>query len=306
MHDMITIGAATVDIFMKSARFHLEHAEEGVLLCQEYGGKIDIEDFFWQSGGAGTNTAVGFARLGLRTAAVVEVGKDIFGQCVYDELRREGVDTTYVVSEQAEQTAISTILISGQGGRSILTHRGASAMLEARDMPWEQLAQTRWIHLSNVAANQELLFQLFDHVRQTEVGLSWNPGKRELRLLAGGQIQAQHVACDILMVNREEWEIVNDVQQTLLETIDQVIVTDGKHGGQVYKKGGYHYQYQNQPVAVVQETGAGDAFLVGYVAGHILGRSVEECCTWGARNAASVISQMGAKTGLLTRRDFPR
>ena len=79
MHDVTTIGSATVDIFMKSPAFHLQPTSEGVLLCQEYGGKIDIEDFFWQSGGAGTNTAVGFSRMGFRSAAIVEIGKDVFG-----------------------------------------------------------------------------------------------------------------------------------------------------------------------------------------------------------------------------------
>ncbi|MBW7955297.1 carbohydrate kinase family protein [Patescibacteria group bacterium] len=304
MHDITTIGSATVDIFMKSPEFQLEKADKGVLLCQEYGGKIDIEDFFWQSGGAGTNTAVGFARMGFKTAAVVEIGKDIFGQCVYDELRKDNVDTGFVVSEVGEQTAVSTIMISSQGGRSILTHRGASGMLEARDIPWELLQNSRWIHLSNVSANTELIFQLFDNVRSSLIGMSWNPGKKELELIASGKIRPEHIPCDILMMNKEEWEILKDVQEMLLDTIEQVVITDGKKGGHVYMKHHYDYEYKAGDVQAVQETGAGDAFLVGYVSAHLLGKDIEECCQWGVKNSGSVITHMGAKTGLLHRRDF--
>lgn len=304
MHDITTIGSATVDIFMKSPEFHLQPTSEGVLLCQEYGGKIDIDDFFWQSGGAGTNTAVGFSRMGFRTAAVVEIGKDLFGQCVYDELQKEHVDCNSIVSEGAEQTAVSTVLISSQGGRSILTHRGASGMLEARDMPWEGLQNSRWVHLSNVSANTELLLQLFSHIRSSSVGLSWNPGHKELQLLAEGKIQAEHVPCDILMMNKEEWSMIAAVQDQLLEAVDQIVITDGKNGGHVFSKHHYDYQYAASKVPSVEETGAGDAFLVGFVSAHIIGKDIEECCQWGVKNASSVIQQMGAKTGLLRRRDF--
>ncbi|MBW7944772.1 carbohydrate kinase family protein [Patescibacteria group bacterium] len=304
MHDVTTIGSATVDIFMKSPDFQLQPTQEGVLLCQTYGGKIDVDEFFWQSGGAGTNTAVGFSRMGFRTAAVVEIGKDIFGQNVYDELQKEHVDTNYIVSEVNEQTAVSTVLISGQGGRSILTHRGASGMLEARDVPWDLLQNSRWVHLSNVSANTELLFQLFDHIRSSLIGLSWNPGRKELELIADGKIQPAHIPCDILMMNKEEWEILKPVQEVLIENIEQVVITDGKNGGNVYMKHHYDYQYKASEVKAVQETGAGDAFLVGYVSAHILGKDIEEACQWGVKNASSVIQNMGAKTGLLHRRDF--
>jgi len=304
MHDIITIGSATVDIFMKSNQFHLQPAEQGVLLCEEYGGKLDIDDFSWQSGGAGTNSAVGFTRMGFTTAAVVEIGKDIFGQYIYDELRKEQVETNYVISEKSEQTAVSVVLISGEGGRSILTHRGASSQLEARDIPWDMLDQTRWIHLSNVAANTELIFQLFDHVRTTAVGMSWNPGRKELELLAAGKIQAQHIPCDIVMMNKEEWAVVESVQSILLETVAQIIITDGKRGGHVYIKHNYDYTYTSPEVKIVQETGAGDAFLVGYISAHILGKRIEECCEWGVKNAVSVVQQMGAKTGLLQRQEL--
>jgi sugar/nucleoside kinase (ribokinase family) len=134
--------------------------------------------------------------------------------------------------------------------------------------------------------------------------MSWNPGKKELELIAQGKIQAEHIPCDILMVNKEEWQMVESVHDALLSSVGQVIVTDGKRGGRVHMRKEYEYVYTSPEVKAVQETGAGDAFLVGYVSAHLLGRSVEECTDWGTKNAVAVIQHMGAKTGLLRRRDF--
>ena len=304
MHDMITIGSGTVDIFMKSPQFHLQPAVQGVLLCEEYGGKLDIDEFEIQSGGAGTNTAVGFTRMGFKTAAVVEIGKDTFGQIVWDELKREHVDTEYVITEKSERTAVSVLLISQEGGRSALTYRGASAQLEARDLPWEALKHTRWVHLSNISGNKELLLRLFDHLHQGSSGLSWNPGKKELQLLAERQLSIEHIPCDIFIVNKEEWSLITEVQTEMRQHIPLIVITDGKRGGVVYTKGEYEFSYTVEPIQVSQETGAGDAFIIGFVSAHLLSLPLPECCEWGKRNSASVVKKMGAKTGLLTRRDI--
>lgn len=304
MYDILTIGSATVDIFMKSAEFHLQKTDEGVLLCQEYGSKMDIEKFQMTPGGAGTNTAVGFSRMGFKTAAVVEIGKDVMGQLIWDELQRENVSTEYVVSEKSEETAVSVLLISGDGGRSALTHRGAASMLEARDIPWTAVKESRWIHLSNVSADTELLFTLFDELRPTQVGLSWNPGKKELELLASGKIAIDRVVADILFMNKEEWEVVESIQDQILKQIQTVVVTNGKEGGQLFLKGVHHLDYQPVIVPVTQETGAGDAFVTGFVSGHLHGMDPLMCCKWGVNNSSNVIQHMDAKQGLLTKSEM--
>ena len=304
MYDVITIGSATVDIFMKSTQFHLQPTAAGVLLCEQYGDKIDIDDFEMQSGGAGTNTAVGFSRLGFRTAAVVEVGEDFFAQMVVDDLQRDHVVTDFIVSTKQKNTALSVLLIAEEGGRSALTHRGAASLLEARDLPWQALHETRWVHLSNIGGNKELLVRLFDHLRHNDIGLSWNPGQKELVLLSEKKLRVNAVTCDIFILNKEEWAEVANVQTEILRQVPYVVVTDGRNGGYVYFHGQYQFRYTIPSVQTVQETGAGDAFSVGFVAAHLMGRKPSECAELGVKNAAHVVQFMGAKTGLLTRTTF--
>jgi sugar/nucleoside kinase (ribokinase family) len=59
-----------------------------------------------------------------------------------------------------------------------------------------------------------------------------------------------------------------------------------------------------QETKVVEETGAGDAFGTGLVYALMQGKEIETAIDWGKKQAAAVVSYMGAKQGLLTAADF--
>jgi len=55
------------------------------------GGKMLIKDLKFDVGGGGTNTAVAFSRLGLKTGCICEFGKDENGRKILDLLKKEKV-----------------------------------------------------------------------------------------------------------------------------------------------------------------------------------------------------------------------
>ncbi len=57
-------------------------------------------------GGSPTNTAIGLARLGLKSAVVTRVGADHMGRFIAEQLEREGVDTSSVRSDPDRLTAL--------------------------------------------------------------------------------------------------------------------------------------------------------------------------------------------------------
>ena len=71
MLDIITVGSATLDVFLRSSDFKIGKRGREKLVLE--GGKVEVEEVFFQSGGGATNTAVGFSRLGLKTAAVARL-----------------------------------------------------------------------------------------------------------------------------------------------------------------------------------------------------------------------------------------
>jgi ribokinase len=291
MFDVMTVGSSLVDIFLSVPKLQLRAGE-----------KVELSEMKVFSGGGGTNTAVGFARLGFKTAIMSETGKDNFASVILSELQREGVDTSLIIREKLEQTGGSVILVGKGGARTALVHRGASSMLDAYDIAPFWLGQSSWVHLTNIAGQEETLRKIFLIVKKNlQTVMSWNPGKQELKLIADGKLKVEDIPCKVLILNNEEWEMVAKQQAELVKEIPEIVVTEGKKGGYVYEHGKKTMRFLGAQVKSVDDTGAGDAFCTGYVAGQLLKKPVKTCVEWGVRNAGSVIGQWGAKLGLLDR-----
>ncbi|MFZ2202076.1 MAG: PfkB family carbohydrate kinase, partial [Microgenomates group bacterium] len=56
----------------------------------------------------------------------------------------------------------------------------------------------------------------------------------------------------------------------------------------------------------VDDTGAGDAFVGGMVAGLVFGKEIEEALKMGLANGASEVGEIGAKSGLLRRSEMAK
>ena len=134
MFDIISLGAATVDIFAKSDHFRVKDKN----LFLEYSSKNEIDHSLICSGGGATNSSTAFSRLGLNAAIISLLGRDSLSHIITQELIQNKVNSKLLVSKKDESTDFSIILVAPDGGRSILTHRGSSR-LEAVDISWEKI-----------------------------------------------------------------------------------------------------------------------------------------------------------------------
>ncbi len=298
---VFTIGSALVDIFVHSHEFKFEQHDEQVWVCAAVGKKTELDSLKVCTGGAGTNVAVGLSRLGYEVAAVSEMGQDAFAKLVVQELEEEKVSTKYLIRERKEQTGGAVILVADDGARTVMVHRGAAAELEQRDMPVAALKNASWIHLSSIGGQEDVLHQIFSFAREDSVSVSWNPGQAELKLLAEKGLVGLGVWCQVLIVNKEEWDLLAAHQSQLIAAIPEVIITNGKHGGWWHERGGEAQAFESQPVTSVDDTGAGDAFAAGYVGARLSEKSISQAISWGVANASAVVQQVGAKPGLLSR-----
>lgn len=306
MYDIITVGSATLDIVAKSPDFIIKEVSEETVLCERYGEKMDVEEIKFISGGGATNVAAGCSRLGLKTATVCEVGKDIASQAIFADLHKDHVETKYIIKERLEETAVSILLSTGEGGRSVLTHRGAAYQLESRDIPWNHLHQTRWLHLGTLGGNKQLIFDLFEFAQKHDLALSWTPSLKDLELFSSNTLTPRSIHCDVLTLNSTEWDSCESIRDNLLMKIKFIVVTEGRKGGRVYQDGKELLRYESIIVKTVEETGAGDAFATGFIAGQLMSKPVLECIEWSKKNAASVVQFLGAKEGLLTKRQIEK
>jgi len=308
-YDVVTVGAAVLDIFMKSDKFKVVSSGDipgGIAMCEVYGGKMEVEQVEIVSGGGASNCAVSLAKKELKTAIVAEMGNDPQSLLIHRDLEEAGVDTRFLVQEAGETTAVSVILIAEDGGRSIMVHRGASAMLTKHDLPWEEL-ETRWMHISSLGGNTELLKEIIKWAKNKKVRLSLNPGMKEISHKE--KLLGILPDIEILFVNRDEAKMLWGIDysdESLWKSTQPLpgarvtVVTDGARGGKVSENGKVYFYEGEKVRRVLDTTGAGDAFASGMIAGVLYGKNYQAAVEWGKRNATAVLKHVGAKKGLLT------
>lgn len=302
-YDVISIGSALMDIFIKSE--DLEADRDGDRQILTYGDKMVLSDFHIFTGGGASNTAVAFTRLGLNTAIISETGRDEFASLIVQDLQKEGVATNLLVQEKRERTGGSVILVAKSSERVVMVHRGAASMLDPFDIPAFWLSKSRWVHLSSIGGRLETLQKIFKVLRSNQdTKLSWNPGKNELELLLDKRLSVTDIPCEVLFVNQEEWAVVKPLHETLLLNIPQVVITKGKDGGEVHLYGKKSFEFLGQSTVSVDNTGAGDAFAAGFVSALLHGHKTEQAIAWGVKNAGNVVAYFGGKTGLLRKRQI--
>lgn len=147
MYDMITLGSADVDLYVKTEikpeiRRHLHHKD----IAYRLGTKLLVDDLFITTGGSGTNTAVAFSRLGLKTGFIGLIGDDISGKNILTELKKEKID--FLGSVKSGQTGVSVILPT-ESDRTILTYKGIANNLTIKDIKVKKI-RTKWLYVSTM------------------------------------------------------------------------------------------------------------------------------------------------------------
>ncbi|MFC1727036.1 carbohydrate kinase family protein [Patescibacteria group bacterium] len=311
-YDVISFGSAILDVFVRSPVAKVTKTplvETHQALVFPYGSKCEVDRLKICSGGGGTNTAVGFARLGLKAAVVARCGWDFAGKIIRQELKKEGVDDSLFVQLEGEKTDFSTILMGPDGGRTILVYRGGTK-LEGSVIDLSKL-DSRWFYTTSLEGNLDLMAKLISLAQKKGIKIASNPGRREIsqkeKLLKIAQ------GLDILILNREEAAkltglLINDekVFSKIFSLFPKttVIVTEGNSGVKVNRPGKGSLQIKGVEVGMVDSTGAGDGFGSGLVAGLAKGFRFEKALKLGVANGAAVVTRVGSKTGLIKEKEI--
>lgn len=308
MFDVITIGSATRDVFVRSAALEVQESGDethALEACFPLGAKIDIDELVFETGGGATNAATTFARLGLKTAIICAVGEDENGRDVLETLKADGISTRLVQTAPNEQTGYSIIILAGSGERTILVRRGAARSTDAELIPWRKVS-ARWFYISSLGGNVDLLERLLDRAESIGAKVAWNPGNGELKL-GLERLEPLMRRVDVFNLNREEASALTGIAVSDIDAIVEnlrslpkrvLLVTDGQRG--TYSAEGDSLLHSpTVDVPRVNTTGAGDAFGSGFVAGLASRNDVRYALAVGTWNATGLVQEMGAKRGLL-------
>lgn len=299
-YDVISIGSATLDVFIKCPDLKILETNEfaaGQAIAAPYGSKSEVEKLMITSGGGGTNTAVGFSRLGLRAAVVARCGWDFGGKLVRQELKKERVDDSLLIQLEGEETDYSTILIGPDGDIAILVYRGKT-WLEKSLIDFNKL-NCQWFCISHLEGNLKLFAEFLRFAQKNKIKIAFNPGKKEIAQKEGLLKLVKEI--DLLVVNQEEAEKIGGNPRQFCQGM--VVVTQGAAGVHLYQKGKVLIA-DGFKMEMVDATGAGDAFFCGLIAGLIKNWELEKALKLGISNGASAVTEIGAKTALLSEQNY--
>ena len=300
MFDVISIGAAIVDIFVKSDEFILDNN----LLSLEASSKNEITQSLITSGGGATNSTVSFSRLGLKSIPVSLIGTDHLNPFITDDLKTNKISPNLLIKDSTNPTDFSVILVAPDGSRSVLTNRGNSRLEEAQ-INWTKLTKTKWFYITSLEGNLDLLEKLIGFAKENNIKIALNPGNRELA--KPKKIIPLLKFVDFLLLNKTEGEMLTELDfdddkfwPKILSYGSQITaITDSRNGAYVITPQSHLFS-PIVKVKPVDETGAGDAFGSAFVAALIHKLDSQEALFWGIKNSASVVTKLGAKSGLLT------
>ncbi|MBI2564577.1 carbohydrate kinase family protein [Candidatus Woesearchaeota archaeon] len=301
MFDIISVGGATIDVFVKTKNpeivVHKKHKD----VCYNIGSKILIDELHIKTGGGATNTAVSFSRLGLKTGFLGVLGKDYHSKLVKEELTKEKI--SFLGNTQEGQLGYSVIFIGLGKDRTILTYKGLTNKL----IVWKPV-KTKWLYISSVLGKGfTTTKKIINWAKNNNIQWAFNPslylaqqGLKKLKPLLDG--------CSVLVLNKEEAKALTK-QKKLLNMLQSlhyfanfVVITDGPRDVHAYD-GKTCFILTPLATKILETTGAGDAFASGVVAGIILKKDPVYALQLGFVQASGVLQSIGAKEKLYTRKE---
>jgi len=308
--DVLSVGDIVTDAFIKlyDDKAHAYDNAHGKWLAMQFGTKIPYDHVEILSAvGNAANAAVSFARLGLNTGFVTNVGGDEAGRQMIHTLDSENVDHRFVKVNPKQQSNYHYVLWYKDERTILIKH-------EDYDYHWPHISadeMPKWIYFSSIS---EKALPYHDELANfleanPDVHLAFQPGT--FQMAAGVErLQRLYARTDVLALNREEAVFVtggdyNNIHDLFdrLHAIGPkvVVISDGPDGA--YASDGQNrlrMPIYPDPAPPKERTGAGDAFTSTFVAAIIKGHNIEGALQWAPINSMSVVQQTGAQQGLLT------
>lgn len=307
--DFLAVGDITTDTFirLKDAQVSCDSNHEGCTISMRWGDKIPYESATEISGvGNAANAAVSAARLELSTGLLTSTGSDQHGDENVAVLTRESIDTSLVSRSIDIASNHDFVLWYGNERTILIKHSLFPYRIPSATTP------PPFVYLSSLGdptgvMHHELVRWL---AAFPETKLLFQPG---LEIAMGRELLAPvYAASHLCVCNKEEAEYIlgHKMPQEITALLKEmsalgpkiVIITDGMNGAYAYD-GSKMWQVPLYPDLrePLDRTGAGDAFASTIAAALALGEPFERALLWGPINSMSVVQEIGAQRGLLSR-----
>ena len=322
MSEIVTIGSATIDVFVRcdEANIVSVHSidKKSDFMSYKYGSKLEITDFDTNVGGGGVNTAVNFANLGYDTSVIFKMGQDIYSKGILKYFEDKNVSLKNIVQTSKTTTGFSIILVSFEGDRTVLAHRGGNGELKKEDINFDAIKHSKFLYLAPLnGKSTKILEPIVEFAQEHKVKVCVNAGSSSIK--KGFEYMKTILEnANVVVMNKEEAQmctkieirpdtsenkfsqekihpdLISIMKKLKVKDYQLIVVTDGGNGAKVY----YCPVY---PGKVVSTLGAGDAFASTFCAAlNKTQMDIGKSLIYASINSGSVVSKFSATEGLLT------
>lgn len=296
--DVISFGGSVIDVLVRT-----DMPERKNLISYPIGAKILIKNLNFEVGGGAVNTSCAFSRLGLKVGCITKVGDDINGRKILQVLNKENVKFLGIIGKDG-MSGYSVILDSHDNDRTILTYKGLNDKISFDELSIRKI-DTKWIYYSSLLGKSfDTQKRLARILVERGVKLGFNPSSY---LIKNKDLDELLRLSYVLILNKEEATILSnkkrlkgkDLLKNLHSLGSKIVVITDKNKPIICYDGVKKYSIKPHDIKVIERTGAGDSFAAGFIAGLIVGKSVNDSLKLGLKESENVIRHFGARNKLL-------
>jgi ribokinase len=289
MRKILVIGSSNTDMVIKTDR--LPAAGETIL-----GGT-----FLMNPGGKGANQAVAAARLGGKVTFITKRGSDLFGNETIGLLKKEGIDTRYIVKDAELPSGIALITVDEKGENCIVVAPGSNSNLVAGDIPAEIMTSGKY-GLLLLQLEVPLMTVEYAALTASENGIKviLNPAPaqplhdyllRHIWLITPDETETEKIT-GIKIRNVSSAELAAKYLQG--KGVKNVIITMGAAGA-FLKSESYSEIIPAVKVEAIDTTAAGDVFNGALAVAIAEGKDLKEAVEFANKAAAISVTRLGAQ-----------
>lgn len=235
-------------------------------------------------GGAPANVAAMVSLLGGRSAFIGKLSHDAFGDFLLDTINCCNVDTSHILRTQTAKTGLAFVTLSADGNRSFSFYRDPSADMlltpeETDQMSFEAGSILHFCSVNLVECPTKHAHEaLISKFRATGGFISFDPNVRlplwHSEDACRETIQQFLPLADLLKISDEELSFITGIEeeQAAIESlftgkVKMVLYTKGASGASLYMREIPNAPINTAgfPVAAIDTTGAGDAFIGAFL-----------------------------------------
>lgn len=256
------------------------------------------------SGGSAANTCAVAAALGARVAYLGKVADDALGAAFRRDIGDVGVHFPSTPLSGGAPTARCLILVTPDAQRTMHTYLGACVTFSEADVDEALIADSSFLYLEGYLFDPPAAQAAFRravraaHRADRKVALSLSDAFCVDRHRSAFRDLLQDV--DVLFANEVEITSLYEVNsfeeaRDLARGDVELAALTRSEAGSVIVRGKEATPISAEPTAVIDTTGAGDAYAAGFVTGLARGLAVADCGRLASIAAAEVISHFGAR-----------